>query len=321
MKPWHLKMSVQLFDAKGKLADSGTVEEWWSSPQLDRRQYKSTAYSATEIRRDGRVYRTPGADLPPYYLALLRWQVVHPVRKHLAYASGPKQPGGLPLVVPVLKKVTLGKISMDCISYRSASAKDPAVLGRNTGYCLSSEGDSLRMSLDLGGEQIFRNAIGRFQDKEVAVDSVVYANDIKAASEHVDSLASALIPETEFEISADTPEVTPPIVAEGENPELESVLAKSILSRGDATYPEQAKFKHLAGSVVLRGIIGTSGKIRDIQVISSSDPLFVPSAMDALRDWKYKPIMLGGVPVEVETTIQTIYSMGQSSAATILKEN
>ena len=38
LKPWHLKLKVQLFDEKGKATGDGTIEEWWSSPDRERRE-------------------------------------------------------------------------------------------------------------------------------------------------------------------------------------------------------------------------------------------------------------------------------------------
>ena len=77
--PWHLKMSVQLFDAKGQPGEQGLIEEWWSGAQMDRVVYALPSYKATELQRGGEFYRSKSAEQPPLMLELLREQVVHPM--------------------------------------------------------------------------------------------------------------------------------------------------------------------------------------------------------------------------------------------------
>jgi TonB family protein len=299
VKPWHLKIFVELFDSKGRPSDRGTIEEWWSSPELDTRDYKTTAYTATEIRSGGKLYRTQGMDLPPYYLELLRRQVVHPI---------PPMRGKAALFVPELRKVNAGKLSLDCIALRSVSTQGPAALGSSPTYCLDATSDSLRMSLDLSSEQIARNAVGRFQGKEVGVDVVVSANGVKAATGHLDRLAEEAVPESEFAASSEAPEVVPPIVATGDPVKLETV--GGAVSQSQPIYPVQAKEQRLAGIVVLRVIIGTNGAVRNIQLISSSNSVFEASAIAAVRQWRYKANTVNGLPTEVETIVVVNFNFG-----------
>src|SRR5712672_1453919 len=49
MKPWHLKLSFQLYDAKGNPTEKGTVEKWWAEPSRQKTVYTSPSYSSTEI--------------------------------------------------------------------------------------------------------------------------------------------------------------------------------------------------------------------------------------------------------------------------------
>ena len=120
MKPWHLKMSVQLFDIYGKQTDQGTIEEWWNSPDQDRREYKTGGYTATEIRSNGKVYRTKDKDIPPYYLGVLRRQVVHPMPISKDPAAPPR---------PELRKANAGKVPLECVELVPASAHEGAPHG------------------------------------------------------------------------------------------------------------------------------------------------------------------------------------------------
>jgi TonB family protein len=297
LKPWHLKMTVQLFDEKGKPSDQGTIEEWWSAPGLDRREYKTAAYTATEIRSAEKVYRTQGKDSPPYYLGLLRRQVVHPVM------PAREDPAS---IKPELRKLNVGKISLDCIAMNHAKSGASSPLGSSPTYCLDPGANTLRMTLLFRSEAIARNSIGRFQGREIPSVVVVSTNNVTVASEHVESLLGETIAPSEFEPSADLTEVVPPLA------DLDTSLPETpaAIAQRQPIYPEGAKGRHLAGTVVLRAIIGTNGSIRDLELVSSSDPVFVSSATTAVKQWKYKPLVLNGQPTEVETTILTTYDMG-----------
>jgi TonB family protein len=77
--------------------------------------------------------------------------------------------------------------------------------------------------------------------------------------------------------------------------------------RVEPIYPILAKLTHHSGRVELRATIGTDGKIRSLQV-AVGDPLLTQSAIDAVGQWVYKPTILNGQAVEVDTYITVIYS-------------
>ena len=56
-------------------------------------------------------------------------------------------------------------------------------------------------------------------------------------------------------------------------------------------------------------MIGTDGNMENVRVISGP-PELQQSALDAVRQWTYKPYLLNGDAVEVETTINVIYNLG-----------
>ncbi len=66
---------------------------------------------------------------------------------------------------------------------------------------------------------------------------------------------------------------------------------------------------HISGTVVLHAIIAKDGTIQELEFVSGP-PMLVKSAMDAVKQWRYKPYLLNGDPVEVETTINVDFSFG-----------
>lgn len=89
------------------------------------------------------------------------------------------------------------------------------------------------------------------------------------------------------------------------------VMAGQLVSKVQPVYPPEAKEKGIGGTVVLHAIIGKDGTIQDLAVISGP-PVLVASAMDAVKQWIYKPYLLNGDPTEVETTITVNFNLNNS---------
>lgn len=88
-----------------------------------------------------------------------------------------------------------------------------------------------------------------------------------------------------------------------------SVEAASLINRVLPKYPEIARLNHVSGTVALSAIIARDGTVRELAYVSGPALLIKP-AMDAVRQWRYRPTLLDGSPVEVETTIDVVFSLG-----------
>ena len=88
-----------------------------------------------------------------------------------------------------------------------------------------------------------------------------------------------------------------------------AVTAASIITQTRPVYPPLARQARIQGAVVLHAIIDKDGQVAKLEVISGH-PLLVQSALDAVKQWRYKPTQLNGEPVEVDTTIQVTFTMG-----------
>lgn len=87
------------------------------------------------------------------------------------------------------------------------------------------------------------------------------------------------------------------------------VAAGALLNKTTPTYPAIAKAAHVSGAVLLHAIISKSGTIESLQVVSGPEMLRA-SALDAVRQWRYRPYLLNNEPTEVETTITVNFSFG-----------
>ena len=81
-----------------------------------------------------------------------------------------------------------------------------------------------------------------------------------------------------------------------------------LIHRVEPVYPPLAKQTHREGRVELRAIIGTDGTVRSLEIVAG-DPLLERSAVEAVQQWRYKPTILNGQAVEIDTYITVIYTM------------
>jgi protein TonB len=75
-------------------------------------------------------------------------------------------------------------------------------------------------------------------------------------------------------------------------------------------YPPIAQASRTQGTVVLQAVISKSGTIQNLRVVSGS-PMLQQAALDAVSQWRYRPYLLNGQPVDVETTINVVFSLNQ----------
>ena len=83
-----------------------------------------------------------------------------------------------------------------------------------------------------------------------------------------------------------------------------------LIRRVEPIYPPLGMQLRREGRVELHAIISTDGAIQSLEVITG-DPLFIQSALSAVREWRYRPTILDGQPIEVDTHITVIYTLNR----------
>ncbi len=84
-----------------------------------------------------------------------------------------------------------------------------------------------------------------------------------------------------------------------------------LVHRVQPEYPPLARSARIQGSVELSALISKQGTIENLQV-RSGHPMLVSAAVNAVRQWRYRPYVLNGEPVEVETQITVNFILGGS---------
>jgi protein TonB len=86
------------------------------------------------------------------------------------------------------------------------------------------------------------------------------------------------------------------------------MLEGNLIRRVQPTYPPLARNARIQGKVVLTAIISKTGTIENLQLVSGH-PMLVPAAIDAVSQWRYRPYILNGDPIEVETQITVNFTL------------
>jgi TonB family protein len=81
-----------------------------------------------------------------------------------------------------------------------------------------------------------------------------------------------------------------------------NVAKANLIKRVDPVYPDEARAARMEGDVLLHVVLATDGTIKEVNLVKG-DPILAKPALEAVKQWRYKPTLLNGKPVEVDSTI------------------
>jgi protein TonB len=82
-----------------------------------------------------------------------------------------------------------------------------------------------------------------------------------------------------------------------------------LLQKTIPLYPPIAKAARVSGTVILQATISKTGTITNLRVVGGP-AMLQQAAMDAVKTWRYRPYLLNNEPVEVETTVNVVFTLG-----------
>lgn len=217
------------------------------------------------------------------------------------------------------KDMTLSGTAFQC--YYQAADKLTEVLRDSTGKTttLSPSNQLFCFKRELPAVRL----IASIHLNDGTVDSQTLFNQIVRVNQHYVSKSIRVISQGTPSVNVDIEQIDPALgVDEAElkaPPEAKlapptlinvssGLMAGLILHQEKPVYPEEARMAHVQGTVVLEATISKQGTIVDLKVIGGP-PLLQQAARDAVQKWTYKPYLLNGEPVAVETTVNVVFSM------------
>jgi TonB family protein len=283
-EPFLLEVSYQLYDLDGRPAIKGTAEESWT--EANGRQIRIQSPSLV-------IGDTAPAD--PHALFTRESYLVHQALSALAR----------PFPAVIARKdfsmnefrQTIAGAEQDCFSLvqpgTTAAPNVPA-------YCTDEENHIIVITgaLFTIGTSDFR----KYRGHEIPNHLILSYEGKPALSLDV----TELDPLPHMAVANSRLEASPSARRVGAE-----TLSGLALKQIQPTYPKEAKKKHIAGTVLIRAIISKQGTISDMTVIASPDQLLTQAATEAVRSWTYRPYLLNGIPVEVETTINMKFAFGK----------
>ncbi len=292
-RPFHLKVTFQVFDLQGKAADEGTLEYWWAGPDGSRLNLTSAVLGIrNSLRMSDTQSQAAGRSL------YLLQELLDSIRSPGAVLDPPK--------ADVLTETrTVGGVPLACMHRVQPPSKyTPAQID----VCADTVTGTIRLILGKDHE-VTRNRVARFGQTRVALETALVWGSKKAITGHVDQLQS-------FDPSASAVVLEkPPAVPESKPSQPNQVriaggvLTGSKIGGAQPTYPIIARQERVQGTVVLAAEISEKGKIARLIPLMSPDPSLTEAATDAVSTWTYTPYLLNGEPVSVSTTITVNFNL------------
>jgi TonB family protein len=305
MKPWHLKASYQLYDEKGNPSEQGTYEYWWASSKVYRSTWSRHGATHTDWHTaDGKHAYLGTGDRLQFFEYKLQSALTSPLPDsfdfdpHFARLEREEVGAGNGIKLPCIMVVPL-------MPQHGQVQKVP--LGLFPTYCFDTKLPILRFRYSFATVTTEFNKIVKMQNHYLAREIVLFEGKRKILTAEVDSITTldpadaVLTPAS----NASSEQADKPV------PVSAGLAVGSLLKKQVPVYPQDAKDARVSGTVVLDARIGMDGAVHDLQVVSTPWPSLAASALSAVSHWEYKPYLLNGQPVEVQTTINVIFSLGQ----------
>ena len=197
------------------------------------------------------------------------------------------------------QKQHVGGIELDCVVLQRAMTDlIEAPMGLFPAYCFSQGKPVLRWSGSYGQYSALYNQMATFRGKNIAEElTITEQPDLPILTAHVETLAGlASVNDADFQPPSGA------TVAPHEPVELSPQDEYGhIVKKVPPIYPEAAKQSHIEGKVILQVTIGEDGRVHQMTVLSAPHPLLAIASMMAVKQWEYKPYLLNGHLVSLQT--------------------
>ena len=207
------------------------------------------------------------------------------------------------------EELKVGKASLPCVMVIPLMPQHGKLqtvpLGLFPSYCFDPNLPALRISDSFGTVAMYFNDLVKAQGHFLPRDVTFSEGKQKILTAQVQTIE--LIPDTD---PALTPAATATYPKTERVPLVAGVTVGMLLKKQQPIYPQDAKDTRVSGTVVLHAIIGRDGRIHELKVVSAPWPSLAAAALMAVSKWEYRPYQVNGEPVEVETTVNVIFTLG-----------
>ena len=90
------------------------------------------------------------------------------------------------------------------------------------------------------------------------------------------------------------------------------ISVPALVKRVEPDYPELAASAQLTGIVILEATVGTDGCVSSVRVLRSRHPFLDRASIDALKEWRYSPLLLNGIETPFVVTVTFNFSVARN---------
>ncbi len=313
VEPWHLRASFVLFDENGNQTKQWAVDELWINPQKFQRKLgvETTAgFSGVEDQQFNREYPEPAW---PFGVLTSMWLLFDP-------SAHPEMLNSLNVRI---QERTENSKYLRCFDLLGLSPKVEDAAGKYYSFCFDSENALASISLPtkLGVEMTFLSPV-QYQGRTLPTDVEVHRSGKVLLRAHLDEIEMLTAQEASGIKALAQP--APSSGASGNtNPQFSDLSSSKnmppvevpsdvanglLLKKVDPIYPGNIQGTAKAGVVVIRVVVGKLGTIESLHVLSG-DRILYAAALNAVKQWQYKPYLQNGVPVAFQTTISINFEL------------
>jgi TonB family protein len=298
VKPWHIHGTYRSFDAKGQPDNDGVYEEWWVSASRYKLTFSNPKSTQTDVATGTDLLRDGSQDWESGPELLLRGSLLEPLPD-----------------VEQLKEFTLerrsqavGNSSIDCVGLEYPVRPNLKVTGDfYPTACFDPTLPVLRLFSEGSSTRIIYSNFVTFQQHYIARHVQVFVSGKLAAEMNLDVVENLKeLPDTVLAPPATAISVDLTKIAFNDDHRRHWPL---LLKKAVPVYPENAKSMRIQGTVNIKVTISPSGHPMRL-VIVSGPPMLQEAALEAVRQWVYKPFYVMGQPRGVEMVIHVVFSLG-----------
>jgi TonB family protein len=302
LKPWHMKVSYQLYDNQDKPTVQGSYEYWWASPDIYRSTWLRPGVEHTDWHVAGQHYHAETGESLEFFERKLQSDLLTPL---------PKPEDLDPEKVRFdRREENFGSVKLPCIMVIRKMPLNGRVqlvpMGMFPTFCFDLGHPTLRAYYAFGATSVIYNKFVFMQGLYLPRELGIFDGKRRVLTATVDVVEGLLPTAKELTPSKDATQETGPHHVPIGSAVAQGFLIKSV----QPVYPQDAKDNRIQGRVELQATIGTDGRIHELSVMDGPSPSLIASAMSSVLQWHYRPYLLNGAPVEVETTINVIYKLG-----------
>jgi hypothetical protein len=298
LRPWHILVSYDRFDEDGDNDDSGTYEEYWASPKQYRRVFSSHDFNQTDVSNDQGIYRSGAQQWPGVLQTRVRDDVVRPMFREL----------NLDYADPEKTLESFGAAQLPCVLLRAHLAPGAFRVDKDLpGFCFENKTLILRfirggMSWGTTWHRTILSKIVRFQSRYVARDIQINDADklfLKITVETIEELPelppATLVPPADAKLlNLSRITIEPQVLT------LDYLLHQDVPSYPSSIPPPE-------GDATAKIVIGKDGRVVACEILEASQPKMRQPLQDAILKSVFRPYVVRGEPVEVETTEKFVY--------------